>query len=353
MTVREAAAIDAAAIRGLVAVVDGGNPFCVRAPDELPEWLDDRDELSMPTGRHTAVLLAERPDGPKGYAAIRPGRYRRNADTATLEIGVRPERMGCGVGSTLMRAAEQWAVDRGLRRLGYAVRVDHERAIALGDKFRYVHEGLCRETVRGDGRWHDEVRMGKLLIADGGEMCAPLLLEAPSLPADADRVAIRPLTVADAPAHHAFDRQMRCETSFVMRAPDEAAATPDATRAFLAAEVGRPDRFRAAAFIDGRIVGTIGGQAGPGAGRRADITLGMAVLRAYWAAGIGTRLMESLEAWARGRGGHRLSLEVFAHNVRGRRFYEARGFDVEAVARRGAVVDGCYADMVAMGRILT
>lgn len=51
-----------------------------------------------------------------------------------------------------------------------------------------------------------------------------------------------------------------------------------------------------------------------------------------WGAGLGTRLLDRLEAAVRARGGERLSLEVLADNEVGVAFYEARGFERVATA---------------------
>jgi GNAT superfamily N-acetyltransferase len=57
----------------------------------------------------------------------------------------------------------------------------------------------------------------------------------------------------------------------------------------------------------------------------------LAVTDAAEGRGIATLLVEGAEAWARRQGYAALSLDVFASNGRGRRFYEKNGFAVETL----------------------
>ena len=54
--------------------------------------------------------------------------------------------------------------------------------------------------------------------------------------------------------------------------------------------------------------------------------LGMAVAREWRGHGVGSALMRAAIAWARGRGLHKLSLEVFAHNDAAVALYRKFGF---------------------------
>jgi ribosomal protein S18 acetylase RimI-like enzyme len=47
--------------------------------------------------------------------------------------------------------------------------------------------------------------------------------------------------------------------------------------------------------------------------------------------GLGRRLLQATEAWARGRGYRRITLNVFATNVRARALYEKAGYEAETL----------------------
>ena len=66
--------------------------------------------------------------------------------------------------------------------------------------------------------------------------------------------------------------------------------------------------------------------------RPADI--GMSVARDWRGRGVGTALMQACVEWARGRGVHKLSLQVWPHNEAALRLYEKFGFEREGLLRR-------------------
>jgi ribosomal protein S18 acetylase RimI-like enzyme len=57
----------------------------------------------------------------------------------------------------------------------------------------------------------------------------------------------------------------------------------------------------------------------------------LAVIGEVEGEGVGQSLLEEAERWARHKGFRRLSLDVFASNLRGRRFYERAGFRHETI----------------------
>jgi GNAT superfamily N-acetyltransferase len=57
----------------------------------------------------------------------------------------------------------------------------------------------------------------------------------------------------------------------------------------------------------------------------------LAVETAAQGQGVGRRLMAAAEAWAKGRGYRRVTLNVFAQNERARQFYERLGYTPETV----------------------
>lgn len=69
--------------------------------------------------------------------------------------------------------------------------------------------------------------------------------------------------------------------------------------------------------------------------------------------GYGTEATRLMVAHAFDVGVHRVSLEVFAFNVRARRVYEKAGFIVEGVRRDALYWEGEYHDAVLMARLAT
>lgn len=81
--------------------------------------------------------------------------------------------------------------------------------------------------------------------------------------------------------------------------------------------------------------------------------LGMAVVADHRGRGIGRALLASGIGWARDQLCHKVSLEVWPHNVRARRLYEWAGFQEEGYLKRHyRRRNGALWDAVAMGLVL-
>jgi ribosomal protein S18 acetylase RimI-like enzyme len=66
------------------------------------------------------------------------------------QFGVHPALQSCGIGTVLVRAAEQRILARGLRRAELRVEVDNSRAQALYERLGYV--GYGRRRTHGTAR---------------------------------------------------------------------------------------------------------------------------------------------------------------------------------------------------------
>lgn len=81
--------------------------------------------------------------------------------------------------------------------------------------------------------------------------------------------------------------------------------------------------------------------------------LGMAIGPSHRGAGIGRCLLETCVDWARSRGSHKVTLQVWPHNVAARALYARLGFVEEGWLRRQwPRRDGSLWDAVVMGRVL-
>jgi RimJ/RimL family protein N-acetyltransferase len=76
------------------------------------------------------------------------------------------------------------------------------------------------------------------------------------------------------------------------------------------------------------------------------------VRQAYAGRGIGGRLFDELERWARERGLHRLELTVQTRNLGAQRLYHRAGFEIEGMRRHALLIDGAYVDELYMAKLL-
>jgi RimJ/RimL family protein N-acetyltransferase len=123
----------------------------------------------------------------------------------------------------------------------------------------------------------------------------------------------------------------------------------DARRPTWEASLTDPQSLIVLAWVDGVPVGWIsGGQAPHG-----RVELGMGILDGYRSQGIGTMLLATVIGWAKQRGAHKVTLELWPHNDRALGLYEKFGFVVEGRFRRHwRRNDGSIWDSVAMGLVL-
>jgi ribosomal protein S18 acetylase RimI-like enzyme len=81
--------------------------------------------------------------------------------------------------------------------------------------------------------------------------------------------------------------------------------------------------------------------------------IGMAVARAWRGRGVGSALLKEAIEWARGRGLHKLSLSVFAHNTAAVGLYRKFGFAEEGLrVKHFRRASGELWDLIEMGLLL-
>jgi RimJ/RimL family protein N-acetyltransferase len=98
----------------------------------------------------------------------------------------------------------------------------------------------------------------------------------------------------------------------------------------------------------GQVVGGVFVQAEGGVAH-----LGMAIVEGHRGGGLGRALLSAAVGWARDRGCHKVSLEVWPHNARARRLYENAGFTEEGyLVRHYRRKSGALWDAVIMSLIL-
>jgi RimJ/RimL family protein N-acetyltransferase len=114
------------------------------------------------------------------------------------------------------------------------------------------------------------------------------------------------------------------------------------------ADLDDPSAARFVVEDGGRLVGEANAHVNGG---RAD--LGMAVALDHRGRGVGAVLLSALIAWARATGAHKVTLQVWPHNVAARRLYERFGFVEEGrLLRHYRRKSGELWDAVVMGLVL-
>ena len=76
------------------------------------------------------------------------------------------------------------------------------------------------------------------------------------------------------------------------------------------------------------------------------------VLKEYRGVGIGTRLFQELDAWAKTKNLLRLELTAVTQNDPGLSLYKKMGFEIEGTKRKSLLIDGAFFNEYFMSKIL-
>jgi RimJ/RimL family protein N-acetyltransferase len=106
------------------------------------------------------------------------------------------------------------------------------------------------------------------------------------------------------------------------------------------------------AYSDTDAVGFLQAQICPLQQLRHILTIEIGIRERFTGHGIGKRLFETVEHWARIRQVHRLELTVATQNERALALYRKRGFAIEGTRHHAMLIDGRYVDDYLMAKLL-
>jgi aminoglycoside 6'-N-acetyltransferase len=268
-----------------------------------------------------------------------PGAARVPIPSVDIGISIAPEWRGRGVGTALMRAAEEWARERGATRIILDLAVANVGALRLYERLGYATHGLLMDRRLEDAGESDSDNAnrdmtGAVLDRHGEPM--------PTI--DGEHVRLRPLVEADREALFEVLSDPTVVAVWDTRGPDESAND------LLS---GEEDRVAFAIEVDGKFAGSIQyAEADDPDYRSAGIDIFMPTR--FQGRGLGTDAVRTLARYLiEVRGHHRLTIDPAADNARAIRSYEKVGFRPVGVMRQyergvdGAFHDGLLMDMLA------
>lgn len=115
------------------------------------------------SARRINTLVARHDGRFVGYVSLTFPRFRKLQGNAYLSISVLSSYQGRGIGTELMRAAEEYAKERGCRRMELEVFARNEGAHRLYRRLGYEEEGRKKKAVFDNGEFDDIVVMAKFL----------------------------------------------------------------------------------------------------------------------------------------------------------------------------------------------
>lgn len=165
MIIREVTADDADKLSILIQQVDESSQYMLWEAGErnlLPEsQLKMIENLEKKT--NSIILVAEAENELIGYMFILGGGANRQKHAAYIVVGILKEHRGKGVGTDLFNKMEQWALSHNMHRLELTVIIDNSAGVSLYNKMGFEIEGIKKDSLLIDGKYHDEYYMAKLL----------------------------------------------------------------------------------------------------------------------------------------------------------------------------------------------
>ena len=167
MRIRQATPRDAEALVALFETLYGETSYMLMEPGESTqsaESLAQRIEAGA-DGNSEVWFVCESPHQLSGVIYGRRGVARRNRHSLYLVLGVPRAFWRRGIGTDLLRATEQWALDHGIHRLELTVNALNGQAISLYERAGFEREGVKKHSLCVNGQYVDELYMSKLIVA--------------------------------------------------------------------------------------------------------------------------------------------------------------------------------------------
>jgi len=162
----------------------------------------------------------------------------------------------------------------------------------------------------------------------------------------------RTLQVNDAPKYLHLLKQLDKETSFMLFEKDERKTTVIEMEQQLSKILQQPNSTIIVAEVESLLVGFITAIGGNVTRNKHNAYIVIGILQDYCEKGIGTKLFQHLEEWAKVNGIHRLELTVMEHNKRAIHLYKKMGFQQEGIRKHSLKVNNEYINELYMGKLI-
>lgn len=162
---------------------------------------------------------------------------------------------------------------------------------------------------------------------------------------------IRKIEERDANNYLNMLKRLDSETKNMMFEPDERKTTLDEVQKWIN-NISNSEKLILVVEDAEDIVGFLSTERGFANRIKHSAYIVVGILNSYQGKGLGTKLFEKMEEWARENKITRLELTVMTHNEGGVKLYEKMGFKKEGLKERSLLVDGKCVDEYYMAKLL-
>ena len=149
-TLRPARPTDSRGLAALFAAVRAEGRWLLTPPSALSQPSEAFFIGEMIRSSDGLMMVAEADGEVVGNVLVSVERNTVSSHVGTLSIVVADGWRDVGIGSDMVRAAQEWCAANGLLKLALAVFPDNERAIAVYERAGFVREGLRKRQYRGE-----------------------------------------------------------------------------------------------------------------------------------------------------------------------------------------------------------
>lgn len=171
---------------------------------------------------------------------------------------------------------------------------------------------------------------------------------------DMNAITVREAKESDAAAFLALCKKLDRESSNMLLEPDERTLSEEAQRERIKAGLkDERSTLLLAEDDEGRLAGFLAVKGSRLKRIKHTVYIVIGVLLSYQRQGVGTKLFEEAEKWARTLGILRMELTVRNDNEPAKGLYRKAGFVEEGIRRKALFVEGRYVDECYMSKLLS
>ncbi|WP_100371923.1 GNAT family N-acetyltransferase [Bacillus sp. FJAT-45037] len=163
---------------------------------------------------------------------------------------------------------------------------------------------------------------------------------------------IRQVIHKDAEKLEKLIKQVESESDFMLMNPGERKTTVEQFKKQMDHFDKQENAVIFGAELDAQLIGYLMAIGGSVERTKHSAFIVVGILKEYRGKGIGTKLFERLDDWAREVGLVRLELTVVTKNEAGLSLYTKSGFEIEGLKRRSLSIDGLFYDEHYMSKLL-
>ncbi|CAN5224630.1 GNAT family protein [soil metagenome] len=158
-TLRPGRPTDGRALARLFAEVRTEGRWLITTPGSITEPSEAFWIAEMIRASEHLVLVAEADGEVIGNILVSVDRGVATEHIGVLSITIAADWRDVGIGTALVTAAQDWAIERGLRKVSLGVFPDNARALTVYGRRGFVREGVRRQQYRSGDIYRDEVLM--------------------------------------------------------------------------------------------------------------------------------------------------------------------------------------------------